>query len=121
MSGPSAMLAVAAVAVALALQISSGNYDAVALALVTVACALAVWGALWRRRSARPENAVLPQAALGLGCTAGLVCNLFFNPTLYGDPRSFQGGFHGFVLMSLVVLSAYLCIHLRASLIRARF
>lgn len=121
MSGPSAMLAVAAVAVALALQISSGMYHPAALALVTLACALAVWGALWRRRSARPESALLPQAALGAGCAAGLLCNLFVNPTFYGDPRSFQGGFHGFALVSLVILSAYLCIHLRASLIRARF
>ncbi len=115
------MLAVAAVAVALALQISSGMYDAMALALVTVGCALAVLGALWRRRSARPENALLPQAALAAGCAAGLLCNLFFNPTFYADPRSFQGIFRGLALVSLVVLSAYLYVHLRASLVRARF
>jgi hypothetical protein len=115
------MLAVAAVAVALALQMGSGMYDPVALALVTVACALAVSGALWRRRSARPENALVPQAVLGAGCAAGLLCNLFVNPTFYGDPRSFQGGFRGFALVSSILLSAYLCIHLRASLIRARF
>jgi len=114
------MLAVAAVAIALALQISSGMYDGVALALVTLACALAVFGALWRRRSARPENALLPQAALGAGCAAGLLCNLFVNPTFYGDARSFQCGFRVFALASLVLLCAYV-LRLRGPLVRARF
>ena len=108
------MLAVAAVAVALALQISSGMYHPVALALVTVGCALGVFGALWRRRSARPENALLPQVALGAGCAAGLVCNLFVNPTFYGDARSFQRGFRGLALASLVLFSTYLWRRLRA-------
>jgi hypothetical protein len=115
------VLALAAVTIALALQISSGMYDPLALALVTLASVAAVVGLVWRRRATAPEPPLLAQAILGAGCTAGLLCHLFLNPTFYGDARSFEGGFRWFALISLVILSAYLCIHLRASLIRARF
>jgi hypothetical protein len=100
----------------------SAQYESFILPfIILLGVPLAVFGALWRRRSARPENALLPQGALGAGCAAGLLCNLFFNPTFYGDPRSFQGIFRGVALVSLLVLSAYLCVRLRASLVRARF
>jgi hypothetical protein len=120
-TGPAAVFALAAVAIALALQISGGNYDERALALVTLATIAAVVGAVWRQRGAPVENPVAAQAVLGAGCAAGLACHLFTTPTYYADPRAFQGGFRWFALISLVVLAAYLCIHLRASLIRARF
>jgi hypothetical protein len=64
---------------------------------------------------------LITQAVLGAGCAAGLVWHLFVRPTAWGDPLVFQGGFRGFVVLSLVLLSAYLCVHLRASLVRARF
>ncbi len=119
--GASAVLALGAVTIALALQISSGMYDARALALVTLASVVAVVGLFWRRRGGPPEHPLLAQAILGAGCSAGLLCHLFLNPTFYADARAFDGGFRWFALISLVILSAYLCIHLRASLIRARF
>ncbi|HMC33402.1 MAG TPA: hypothetical protein VKH65_03290, partial [Myxococcales bacterium] len=121
MTGPAALFALAALAIALALQISSGTYDERALALVTLATIAALIGVVWRKRSAALENPVAAQAVLGAGCAAGLACHLFTTPTYYADPRAFQGGFRWFALISLVVLSAYLCIHLRASLVRARF
>ena len=121
MTGPAAVLSLAALAIALALQISSGLYDERALALVTLATIAAVIAAVWRKRGAPPENPVAAQAVLGAGSAVGLACHLFTNPAFYADPRAFQGGFRWFALVALVVLSAYLCIHLRASLIRARF
>jgi hypothetical protein len=120
--GPSSLLAVSAVAVALALQISDGRYDPWALSLVAAATAIALVAAIWRRRGGVPtESAVLAQAWLAAGSVAGLGFWLFGIPVPDADPRAFQGGFRWFVLITLVVLSAYLCIHLRASLIRARF
>jgi hypothetical protein len=116
--GRSTLLAGAAVAVALALQISSGFYDPWAVLLVSLATAAAVFGAAFRRRDGNP---VAAQALLGAGCAAGLGFHLFTSPTFSADVRAFQGGFRWFAMVSLVVLSAYLCIHLRASLIRARF
>jgi len=120
-TGPAALFALAALAVALALQISSGTYDERALVLVTLATLATLIGAVWRRRGEVVESPIAAQAVLGAGCAAGLACHLFTTPTYYADPRAFQGGFRWFALLSLVVLSAYLCIHLRASLIRARF
>ena len=121
MIGPAALFAVAAVAIALALQISSGMYDRWALAVVSVAAAVAVVGAVWRKRRPGVGGLRLAEAVLGAGCAAGLICTLFATPTFHADPRAFQGAFRGLVLTALAVLSAYLYLHLRASLIRARF
>ncbi len=121
MIGPAALLALAAVIIALALQISSGQYDPRALALVTVATVAAVIGAAWRKRVVPERSAVPPQALLGFGCAVGLACHLFTNPTLYADPRAFQGGFRWLALITLGVLSTYLWTDLRPWLIRARF
>ncbi len=122
MIGPSALLAASAVAVAMALQISDGRYDPLALAVVSAAALASVAAAVWRRWAASPpENPVAAQALLGAASAAGLASWMFGSPLPVADPRAFQGGFRWFVLISLVVLSAYLCIHLRASLIRARF
>jgi hypothetical protein len=119
--GPSLLCALAAVVLALALQISSGMYDERALALTTLSAALAVAAALWLRKGAPAEPGFAAQAILGAGCAFGLACQLFVNPTFYGDPRAFAGGFRWLALAALVLLSAYLCVHLRASLVRARF
>lgn len=118
---PPTLLAAAAVAVALALQISGGFYEEWALALVALATAAAVAGAAWRTYGAPAGNPVVAPALVGAGSAAGLGFHLFTNPTFSADVRAFDGGFRWFALVSLVALSAYLCIHLRASLIRARF
>src|SRR5207245_1593396 len=120
-TGPAALFALAAAGVALALQISSGLYDEHALALVSLATMAALIAAFWRRRQAAPEDPRTAQAILGAGSAVGLACHLFTNPTFYADPRAFQGGFRWLALIALVLLSAYLSPHLRASLIRARF
>ncbi len=119
--GPAAVAALAAVTIAVALQISSGMYDPRALALVTLAVALAVAAAAWQRRGAVAESPLLAQAILGGGCAWGLATLLFTNPTFYGDAQALERGVRWFAVAGLVVLAAYLCIHLRASLVRARF
>ncbi|MGZ6124626.1 MAG: hypothetical protein ACXWLR_06675, partial [Myxococcales bacterium] len=73
------------------------------------------------RFGAPSEDPLATCVLLGGGCAGGLCYHLFVNPTLYGDPRAFSGGFRWFAVCALIFLSAYLCIHLRASLIKARF
>jgi len=119
--GPAVLCALAAVVLALALQISSGMYDERALALATLAAALSVAAALWLRRGAPAETPLGAQAILGAGCAWGLACQFLGNPTFYADQRALQGGFRWLALTALLLLSAYLCVHLRASLIKARF
>jgi hypothetical protein len=119
--GPTALLALAAVIIAVALQASHGTYGLVALALVTLGTAAAVVGALWRKRGSPADRPVIAQAILGAGCVAGLGCHLFVSPIIYGDVAALRGGFRGFAMIALVLLAAYLCVHLRASLVRARF
>jgi hypothetical protein len=119
--GPAVLCALAAVTLALALQISSGLYDERALALATLAGAVSIVAALWLRRGAPAEAPLSAQAVLGAGCAWGLSSQLLGNPTFYGDPRALAGGFLWFAMVALVLLSAYLCVHLRASLIKARF
>lgn len=121
MTGPAALFALAAAGVALALQISSGLYEEHALSLVSLATMAALIAAFWQRRQAPPEDPGTAQAILGAASAVGLACHLFTNPTFYADARAFQGGFRWFALIALVLLCAYLCPHLRASLIRARF
>ena len=121
MTGSAALFALAAAGVALALQISSGLYDEHALVLVSLATMAALIAAFWRRRQAALEDPMTAQAILGAGSAVGLACHLFTNPTFYADARAFQGGFRWLALIALVLLCAYLCPHLRASLIRARF
>src|SRR5438067_323368 len=117
---PAAVNALAALAMAQALQISSGMYDERALALGGLGVAAALLAAVWRKRGAAPENPLAAQAILGAGAAAGLCTHLFANPTFYGD-QTMLLGFRWLAMVALVLLSAYLCVHLRASLIRARF
>ena len=107
--------AAAASLLAMALQISSGMYDPFALALVTLATALAIAAALQRTPGGEPPA----QLALGAGILHGLACQIFALPTFYseGDLK----GFHGLAVLATVFASAYLCVHLRASLQRLRF
>lgn len=116
-AGPAAVSALAAVALALALQISSGMYDVRALALAVLAASGAAAAAFW---FSDREDPLVARAVLGGGAAAGLLFHLFAEPTFYGE-RSALGGFHWLAATALVLLSAYLCVHLRASLVRARF
>ena len=118
--GPAALNALAALAIALALHISSGMYDDRALALAGLGVAAAVIAAVWRKRGAASGSPLPAQAILGAGAAAGLATHLVANPTFYGDQSKLLG-FRWLAVMSLVILSAYLCVHLRPSLIRARF
>ena len=120
-AGPGALCALSALCIALALQLNNGAYEPRALALVTLATLLALVAALWVRFGQPRENPLAAQALLGLGCAAGLLSHVFLNPTAYGDPRALSGGFRWFAIAGLVFLSAWLCLHLRASLIKARF
>jgi hypothetical protein len=119
--GPAALAALAAIAIAIALQISSGMYEERALVLVLLAGALALAAAVWQRRGVVEESPLFARALLGGGCAWGLTMLLFGNPTFYGDPRALEREVRWFALAGLVLLSAYLCTHLSASLVRARF
>ncbi len=111
----------AAVALALATQISNGMFDERALALATLAGAVSVVAALWLGRAASPpEPRLSPQGILGGGCAWGLASQLLGNPTFYANPRALTG-FRWLALAALLLLSAYLCEHLRTSLIQTRF
>jgi hypothetical protein len=109
--------ALAAILIGAALQLSSGMYDEPALALVTAATVLAILGTVIGD-SHRGQSIVT--VVLGVGCAASLAVHFHFNPTFYGDPRKLES-FHAFAIVGLVLLSAYLCLHLRASLVKARF
>ncbi|GAC1551994.1 MAG: hypothetical protein NVS2B9_17560 [Myxococcales bacterium] len=117
------LCAVAAVILGGALQISDGTFDPVALALVTLAGALAVAAAVRARRPGAPASErveLLTQGVLGAGAVLGIACTLLLPPTSEAPARSL-GGLRGLALAAGVLLAAYLCVHLRASLLRARF
>ena len=116
MRRPALFCAIGAVAMAIALQRSSGMFELPALLLATFAaiCALAALGA-------KPErNLFWVQSVLGAGFLYGIYCHLFESPGFYANP-AMLGGFRGLALVALLTGSAYLCVHLRASLQKARF
>ncbi len=115
--GPMFLCALGAVSMGIALQISAGMFSPVALALATLTSAAAVWAALLRDRTG---PALPAEVMLGLGFLHGLYCHLFEVPTFYANPQRLQG-FRGLALMTLLFGSAYLCLHLRGSLQKARF
>ena len=138
-TAPGFLCALAAVLLGWALQRSSGMFEPWALALATLTAALAILAAIRGRllegkrvlgglTQARVQPAALAaeprplvtQLLLGIGILSGLYCHLFESPTFYADPRRL-GSFHPLALFALVIVSAYLCLHLRASLRRARF
>lgn len=90
----------------------AGDGPAVWLAAPAVVCALLA-------AASKPEQKRLPfaQVVFGLGFLRGLAW-LFFEQTLVPPPR--LQGVHGLTLSALVIGAAFLCVHLRASLEKAR-
>ena len=117
---PGFLAAAGAVAMGLALQRSSGMYDPLSLALATLTSACAVAAALLARRAQQPRAELLAMLILGAGIAHGLWCHIFEVPTFYADPSRMQG-FRYLAFFTLLITSAYLCVHLRASLNKARF
>ena len=120
---PAFLCALGAVSMAVALQLSSGMFDPAALALAALTSALAIAAVVLPAQlpsapRAGPDASAV-QVLLGAGFLHGIWCHVFLVPTFYADPRR-MGGFRGLALLSLLVGSAYLCVHLRASLQRLR-
>lgn len=68
----------------------------------------------------RRRGPLLPaQIVLGAGLAGALAMHFFFPPAEL--PFARLAGYRGFAVMGLVLAAAYLCLHLRASLQRARF
>lgn len=104
--------ALAAVWLAAALHLLRDPCGSVALA---PALALGL-GALPFRRGG---SLLATQVVLGAGLAGALVMHFLFPPPEL--PFARLAGYRGFAVMGLVLASAYLCLHLRASLQRARF
>ncbi len=106
------LLALAAVGLAAALHLlrdpCSTAARAPALVLGLGAAALRRWG-----------SPLPAQIALGAGLAGALLMHFFFPPAELPFPR--LAGYRGFAVMGLLLASAYLCLHLRSSLQRARF
>jgi len=109
---PAFLCAAAAVSLGLALWI-----DAAAAPLVALASALAVAAALAMRKPP-PEPLGAAQVIFGIGFLAGIYCRLFLAAPV---PPQRVAGFRGLAVMALVVAASYTCLHLRASLQKARF
>jgi len=106
------LVALAAVWLAAALHLLRDPCSPVALA---PALALGLADAALRRR-----GPLLPaQIALGAGLAGALAMHFLFPPAEL--PFARLAGYRGFAVMGLVLAAAYLCLHLRASLQRARF
>lgn len=137
LGAPGFLCAVAAALLGWALQRSSGMFEPLSLLLATVASALALAAAVRGRlldgvrivggrvpaqpaALAAEPPALYAQLVFGAGLLYSLYCHLFESPTFYGDPRLLQS-FRGLALFAVILGSAYLCVHLRASLRRARF
>jgi hypothetical protein len=118
MRRPALFCALGAVAMAIALQRSSGMYEFPSLLLATLSAACALAAAL---TGSTPERKLLwPQIILGIGFLYGIYCHLFENPGFYANQSQLKS-FRGLALVALLCGSAYLCVHLRASLRKARF
>jgi hypothetical protein len=109
---PAFLCAAAAVSLALALRI-----EAAAAPLVALAGALALAAALAIRKPA-PEPSGAAQVVFGIGFLAGIYCHLFLAAPV---PPQRLAGFRGLAIMALVFAASYTCLHLRASLQKARF
>jgi len=106
------LVALAAVWLAAALHLLRDPCSPVALA---PALALGLAAVALRRR-----GPVLPaEIVLGAGLAGALVMHFLFPPAEL--PFARLAGYRGFAVMGLVLAAAYLCLHLRASLQRARF
>jgi hypothetical protein len=106
------LVALAAVWLAAALHLLR---DPCSSAALLPALVLGLGAAALRRR-----GSLLPaQVVLGAGAAGALVMHFLFPPAEL--PFARLAGYRGFAVMGLVLASAYLCLHLRASLQRARF
>jgi hypothetical protein len=108
----SLLCAVAAVWLAAAMHLLREPCSVVALA---PALAIGIVAAVVRQREARSPTQIL----LGAALAAALLMHFFFPPPEL--PFARLAGYRAFSVMGLVLASAYLCLHLRASLRRARF
>lgn len=108
----SLLSAVAAVWLAAATQLLREPCSALALAPALV---LGLAAAVVRRRGAL----VSTQIVLGAAVAGALAMHFFFPPPEL--PFARLAGYRAFAVMGLVLACAYLCLHLRASLRRARF
>ena len=106
------LCAIAAVWLAAAVHLLRAPCSPLALAPALV---LGLVAALLRRRAALVSTQVL----LGAALAGALVMHLLFPPPEL--PFARLAGYRGFAVMGLVLAAAYLCLHLRASLRRARF
>jgi hypothetical protein len=106
------LLALAAVWLAAAFHLLR---DPCSSAALLPALVLGLGAAAWRR----PGSLLPARIVLGAGLTGALVMHFFFPPAEL--PFARLAGYRGFAVMGLVLASAYLCLHLRASLQRARF
>jgi hypothetical protein len=114
---PMFLSALAAVVLGVSLQLSSGAFHRLAIALAVLSAALAVAVVLLPLRK---EQALPAGTVLGAGFLLGVYCHLFASPTPDADPLRLQS-FRGFALLTMLFGSAYLCLHLRGSLQKARF
>jgi hypothetical protein len=108
----SLLCAVAAVWLAAAMHLLRQPCSAVALA---PALALGIGAAVLRQRAVRPAT----QIVLGAAVAGALAMHFFFPPPEL--PFARLAGYRAFAVMGPVLLAGYLCLHLRASLRRARF
>jgi hypothetical protein len=118
MRRPALLCALGAVALMVALQRSSGLYDFPALLLATFAAACALFASVSKTSSV--EKFIVPQVILGAGLVYGLYCHWALGPGFYAREQ-LLGGFHALAAFAVIPASAYLCVHLRASLQKARF
>jgi hypothetical protein len=125
---PALLAAEAAVCLGVALQISSGGADPIPLGLAALAGALAVGAVLAGRQPGDPAGGSAPSAepllpaqlVLGAGVLQGLASHVLLAPGFEGGRASLRG-FHALAVLAALVSSAYLCLHLRTSLQKARF
>jgi hypothetical protein len=108
----SLLCAVGAVWLAAAMHLLREPCSAVALA---PALAIGIVAAIVRQHAAGSPTQIL----LGAALAGALVMHFFFPPPEL--PFARLAGYRAFAVMGLVLASAYLCLHLRASLRRARF
>jgi hypothetical protein len=108
----SLLCAVAAVWLAAAMHLFREPCSALALA---PALALGIVAAAVRQRGGRVSTQIL----LGAALAGALLMHFFFPPPEL--PFARLAGYRAFAVMGLLLAAAYLCLHLRASLRRARF
>lgn len=126
------LAALAAVILGFALQLSEGQFDLtplkeIGLAMIAIAGVLALASARLAFRAREPADAArearlrrLGVLALGGGCAGSLLGTLLGRPVIFlSNPQ--LAPLRVLALAALLILSAYLCAHLRPAFARARF